>query len=189
MAAVASEIVGADIDVAEERAGGRVVGPDLLFVHECRLAGGTGDDDRLLPVVLVGDDGRAGIIEARDAHAHEAVEHRIGEGELHGCAEGSDQVGVVGALAVAPGELAVGARDRTEGDRGIAERDQLILEVPGQGMDRAWPTLAHGGRRAAGIGPAGVGRLCPAMPVVKREVIAGEADAGSAIQAGAPIDG
>ena len=187
--AVASEVVAADVDIAEELAGCRVVRPDLLLVKERGLPGRTGDDHRRLPAGFVGHRGWGGVVQARHGHCQEPVEHRVWEGELHGGAEGGGQVRVVNAMAVAPRERSITVRRRAYRDGWVTEGDQLVLGVPGQGVD--WPgvPLADGGWIAVEVGPARVRRLGPVVARIEREVNPGDPDRGRPVQTGAVVDG
>src|SRR5439155_1014564 len=107
------------------------------------------------------------VVQTRHADTEETVEDRVREGELDRGAERRGQVRVVHPLAVAPREAAVRTGDRADGDGRVTERDQLVLEIPGQGVNRSHLTLAGCRRVTRGSGPAGVGGLGPRVSGVE----------------------
>src|SRR5438270_9016875 len=184
MRGVAAEVVRADVDIPKEAARRGVIRPDLLLVQERGLAGCARDDHGRLPVVLVRYCGRGWIVQSRHGDAHESMKYRIGEREFHRGAERCGQVPVIDALAVAPRELAIAAGDRPDSHRRVTEGDELVLEVPGKGVDGTGMALAQGGWVAVGVRPAAVGRLDPGASRIERKVISRQADPGGPIEAG-----
>src|SRR6266700_6197164 len=61
-------------------------------------------------------------------------------------------------------------KPRPERHRRVAIGHQPALEVLGEGADRADPGHARRRSKAVAGGPAGVGRLCPALAAVEGEV-------------------
>ena len=166
----------------KEPAGGGVVGPDLLLVIEGRLSLRTRHDHRRLPAVLAKHRGGSRVVQARGSDTNESVEDRVGEGELDLGAECGRQVRVVDALTITPRKRPVAARDRPDGHGGIAKRHELVLVVPGQGVDGTGVTFTGGQRIAVGGGPTRVGGLRPVVTRVEREINTGYTDPGGSVQ-------
>ena len=140
----AAEADVADVGVAEVRARLGVVGPDLLLVAEQRrvLAG---HDDRVHPGVVVTGNRTGDVVGSRNRDG-------AGTFEALSAREVGRDVRVVQTLAVGPGEIAVLVRDRAEGQLRVAVRDEVVLEVVGQGPDwarRIGHAAGVGGRRLA----------------------------------------
>ncbi len=154
--AVAAERRPADVDVAEERAARRAVGPDLLLVREGGR-GLLGDHHRAVQAALL----PAAAAAARRRCGRPRWPRSPGRSPRTGSrAKFDGQVRVVQPGAVGPREGAVGARARAEGHRRVTVGDQAGLVVAGQRADRAdvWRARLPGPRQSRAVQP-GVGRL------------------------------
>src|SRR6266851_4174222 len=127
---LAAEGSKADVDVAEERTRGSVVGPDLLLVGELRSRLAR-DDHRRHPGALDACRGGCDIVGARDRDRLEALEDLVG---AH-VAEVRHEIGVIQARSVGPVEVAGGVRFGSKGDCRVAARDQARFEVAWQRAD------------------------------------------------------
>src|SRR5207302_5283800 len=74
-------------------------------------------------------------------------------------------------------------------ERRVAERHQLVLEIPGQGVNRSDLALARSRGVAWRRGPTRVCGLGPRVPGVKGKVVPGDTDPGGPVQARALVDG
>ena len=164
---LASEGGPAHVHVAEERAARRVVRPALLLVAERRRRL-LRKHDRRLPGALDASCGGSHVVGPRNGDGLEALEGLFGANR----AEVAAQVGVVETRAIGPAELAVGTRDRAEGERRVTIRDQAMLIVPGQCAD--WSNLGGagkaGGAHAVPGCPASIGWLCPGCTAIERKI-------------------
>ena len=144
-------------------AGLGLVGPQLLFVAEQRRALAA-HDHRVHPGIVVPRHRPGQVIGPGHGDGGLAVE-ALAAGEVGG------QAGVVQPRPVIPVKPPRSIRLGSEHHRRVAVGDQVVLEEPGQGPDRAG-RVGHTRRRtqaATGREP-GVGRLDPGLPAVGREL-------------------